>query len=117
MAPERESGTRESPAGATAATRPRTPRLDQPRPPRHRFLPEWDPEAFGGREHFLGAVGGLADFVRGTARAPGVEEITLPGDPERRSRERRAIEGIPVPDGTWALLGRTAQELAVAVPA
>src|SRR3954469_119594 len=58
----------------------------------------WDPEAFGGREQFLSAVGDLASFVRGTARAPGVTEITLPGDPERRSRERRAVEGIPVPD-------------------
>ncbi|CAL9446217.1 DUF1003 domain-containing protein [Streptomyces sp. Tu 3180] len=48
MAPERE-GTRERlPAGATAAgRRPRAPRLDQPRPPRRRLLPEWDPEAFG----------------------------------------------------------------------
>ncbi|MEV0635164.1 DUF1003 domain-containing protein [Streptomyces sp. NPDC050619] len=48
MAPERETGTRERTlAGATAATRPHTPRLDQPRPPRRRILPEWDPEAFG----------------------------------------------------------------------
>ncbi|MFJ3303091.1 DUF1003 domain-containing protein [Streptomyces sp. NPDC086549] len=48
MAPEREAGTRErTPVGATAATRPRTPRLDQPRPPRRRIVPEWDPEAFG----------------------------------------------------------------------
>ncbi|KOV57457.1 DUF1003 domain-containing protein [Streptomyces sp. MMG1121] len=47
MAPERESGARErTPAGATAATRPRA-RLDQPRPPRRRLLPEWDPDAFG----------------------------------------------------------------------
>jgi uncharacterized membrane protein len=48
MAPERETGIRErTPTGATTATRPRTPRLDQPRPPRRRLLPEWDPEAFG----------------------------------------------------------------------
>ncbi|KAB2974613.1 DUF1003 domain-containing protein [Streptomyces sp. SS1-1] len=48
MAPERESGGRErATAGATAAGRgPRT-RLDQPRPPRRRILPEWDPDAFG----------------------------------------------------------------------
>ncbi|WP_264936793.1 DUF1003 domain-containing protein [Streptomyces sp. A012304] len=47
MAPERDSGRAErTPAGATAATRPRV-RLDQPRPPRRRLLPEWDPEAFG----------------------------------------------------------------------
>ncbi|MFD7404852.1 DUF1003 domain-containing protein [Streptomyces sp. NPDC059866] len=50
MAPERETAreiVRERiPVGATAATRPR-PRLDQPRAPRRRILPEWDPEAFG----------------------------------------------------------------------
>jgi uncharacterized membrane protein len=48
VVPERETATRErTPAGATAAARPRHPRLDQPAPPRRRVLPEWDPEAFG----------------------------------------------------------------------
>ncbi|WP_333756520.1 DUF1003 domain-containing protein [Streptomyces sp. IBSBF 3352] len=47
MAPEREGGRERAAAGATAAGRgPRT-RLDQPRPPRRRLLPEWDPDAFG----------------------------------------------------------------------
>jgi uncharacterized membrane protein len=47
MAPERESGRAErTPAGATATGRHRV-RLDQPRPPRRRIVPEWDPEAFG----------------------------------------------------------------------
>jgi hydroxycarboxylate dehydrogenase B len=77
----------------------------------------WDGDAFGGRDEFLCAVGGLSAFVRGTARVPGVAEITLPGDPERRSRERRLAEGIPIPDGTWGLLIKMANELSVAVPA
>jgi uncharacterized membrane protein len=51
MPPEREGnreGPRErTPSGATASGRPRAPRLDQPRPRRPRYLPEWDPEAFG----------------------------------------------------------------------
>ncbi|MEU6239977.1 DUF1003 domain-containing protein [Streptomyces sp. NPDC047024] len=42
----RDGGRERSPAGATAAARPRM-RLDQPRPPRRRLLPEWDAEAFG----------------------------------------------------------------------
>ncbi|MGW1958495.1 DUF1003 domain-containing protein [Streptomyces sp. NPDC001920] len=47
MAPDRD-GTRERTAsGATAAGRSPRARLDQPRPPRRRILPEWDPEAFG----------------------------------------------------------------------
>ncbi|MER6024551.1 DUF1003 domain-containing protein [Streptomyces sp. NPDC001851] len=64
MAPERES-TRErtTPAGATAATRPRTPRLDQPRPPRRRFLPEWDPEAFGRLSERIARFLGTGRFI------------------------------------------------------
>lgn len=47
MAPERENPREHgTPAGATAATRPRA-RLDLPRPPRRRLLPDWDPDAFG----------------------------------------------------------------------
>jgi uncharacterized membrane protein len=47
MAPERETLRERTPAGATAASRTHTPRLDQPRPPRRRILPEYDPDAFG----------------------------------------------------------------------
>jgi hydroxycarboxylate dehydrogenase B len=77
----------------------------------------WSVDLFGGRDHFLNAVGGLSEFVRSSARAPGVSEITLPGDPERRARERRLVEGIAIPDGTWALLSKLATELDVALPA
>lgn len=64
MAPERETGARErTPAGATAASRPRTPRLDQPRPPRHRILPEWDPEAFGRLSEKIARFLGTGRFI------------------------------------------------------
>ncbi|MFF5963610.1 DUF1003 domain-containing protein [Streptomyces collinus] len=46
MVPERDTVRERTLAGATAASRPRT-RLDQPGVPRHRILPEYDPEAFG----------------------------------------------------------------------
>jgi uncharacterized membrane protein len=47
MAPEREGTRVRVASGATASTRAPRARLDQPRPPRRRILPEWDPEAFG----------------------------------------------------------------------
>ncbi|GAP51636.1 DUF1003 domain-containing protein [Streptomyces azureus] len=47
MVPERETLRERIPSGSTAASRPRTARLDQPGVPRHRILPEYDPEAFG----------------------------------------------------------------------
>ncbi|GAB3180474.1 DUF1003 domain-containing protein [Streptomyces incanus] len=64
MAPERD-GVREQrlPAGATAAGRPRTPRLDQPRPPRRRLLPEWDPEAFGRLSERIARFLGTGRFI------------------------------------------------------
>ncbi|MEU1459502.1 DUF1003 domain-containing protein [Streptomyces sp. NPDC005727] len=64
MAPERDTATRErNPVGATAATRPRAPRLDQPRPPRHRILPEWDPEAFGRLSERIARFLGTGRFI------------------------------------------------------
>ncbi|MEV0299752.1 DUF1003 domain-containing protein [Streptomyces prasinus] len=64
MAPERD-GAREQrhPAGATAAGRARTPRLDQPRPPRRRLLPEWDPEAFGRLSERIARFLGTGRFI------------------------------------------------------
>ncbi|WP_053851362.1 DUF1003 domain-containing protein [Streptomyces sp. NRRL B-24085] len=71
MTPEREtpnrerasSGSRErTPAGATATSRPRA-RLDQPRPPRRRLLPEWDPEAFGRLSERIARFLGTGRFI------------------------------------------------------
>ncbi|MET7684086.1 DUF1003 domain-containing protein [Streptomyces sp. NPDC005423] len=66
MAPEREagreSGRDRSMAGATAAGRPRA-RLDQPRPPRRRLVPEWDPEAFGRLSERIARFLGTGRFI------------------------------------------------------
>ncbi|MFI9600750.1 DUF1003 domain-containing protein [Streptomyces sp. NPDC052043] len=62
MAAERE-GTRERPVGATAAGRPRAGRLDQPRPPRRRLLPEWDPDAFGRLSERIARFLGTGRFI------------------------------------------------------
>ncbi|MFI1162652.1 DUF1003 domain-containing protein [Streptomyces sp. NPDC020801] len=62
MAPERESTRERLPAGATAATRPRA-RLDQPRPPRRRLLPEYDPEAFGRLSERIARFLGTGRFI------------------------------------------------------
>jgi uncharacterized membrane protein len=62
MTPERE-GTRErTPAGATATARSRV-RLDQPRAPRRRLLPEWDPEAFGRLSERIARFLGTGRFI------------------------------------------------------
>ncbi|MGW0335167.1 DUF1003 domain-containing protein [Streptomyces sp. NPDC003011] len=64
MTPDRETGARErTPAGATASSRHRTPRLDQPRPTRRRMLPEWDPEAFGRLSERIARFLGTGRFI------------------------------------------------------
>jgi uncharacterized oxidoreductase len=77
----------------------------------------FDPELFAGTEHFLREADGLTTYVRTCPTAPGVSAITLPGDPERNTKEHRLIEGIPIPDGTWELISKTAGELKVPLPA
>jgi uncharacterized membrane protein len=71
MSPERDGGGREAvreaareraPAGATAAGRTR-PRLDQPRAPRRRLVPEYDPEAFGRLSERIARFLGTGRFI------------------------------------------------------
>jgi uncharacterized oxidoreductase len=50
-------------------------------------------------------------------RADGVQEIFLPGDPERKQRWQRQAAGIPLDDGTWGQLAVLAAKLDVTVPA
>lgn len=75
-----------------------------------------DVNLFAGAEHFLREVSDLADNVKTCPRAEGVEELLLPGDPERRTRARRSREGVPLDDGTWGQLTALAQKLRVAIP-
>ncbi|WP_247614818.1 DUF1003 domain-containing protein [Streptomyces tagetis] len=63
MGPEREPAARERVvSGATATTRPRF-RLDQPRPPRRRIVPEWDPDAFGRLSERIARFLGTGRFI------------------------------------------------------
>ena len=76
----------------------------------------FNPALFGGVDHFLKESDGLTAYVRSCPTVHGVAAITLPGDPERQSKEKRSAEGISVPDGTWELIAKTANELGVPLP-
>jgi uncharacterized oxidoreductase len=75
----------------------------------------FDPAKFAGVEHFDREVGDLAGNVRSSPATPGAT-IQLPGDPERRERQRRAKEGITLDEGTWGQLQDLAERLGVKVP-
>jgi uncharacterized oxidoreductase len=76
-----------------------------------------NPAMFGGTTHFLHEATRLTEFVRNCPTAAGVDVITLPGDPERTTKAQRLSTGIPIPEGTWSLICRTANELQVPIPA
>ncbi len=75
----------------------------------------FNPTMFGGVEHFLKETDCLTSFVRACPTVPGAT-ITLPGDPERITKEKRLVEGIAIPDGTWELITKAAAELKVGLP-
>jgi uncharacterized oxidoreductase len=75
-----------------------------------------DIEQFAGAEHFLREVDRLATSVRECPRAEGVQEILLPGDPERREAARRRSSGFHLDEGTWSQLAAVAGRLKVPVP-
>jgi LDH2 family malate/lactate/ureidoglycolate dehydrogenase len=56
-----------------------------------RFVPTAD---------FMEQVEAFSDRLRAAPRAPGFDEILMPGEPEWRSRIQRAEAGIPVPAAT-----------------
>jgi LDH2 family malate/lactate/ureidoglycolate dehydrogenase len=53
--------------------------------------------------------------IKSSPKAPGVIEITLPGEPELRTKEKRLREGIPIPDSTWGELIKLGQDVGVDV--
>jgi uncharacterized oxidoreductase len=53
------------------------------------------------------------DFIRATKPMAGVDQVLIPGDPERKTRIERSKNGIPLPDDTWAAIVNTAREVGV----
>ena len=76
-----------------------------------------DPGQLAGVEHLLCQATQLEDYVRDVPRIDGAPDITLPGDPERRTLQQRSAEGIPLDDGNWSALLKLAGELEIAPPA
>ncbi len=76
----------------------------------------YNPVAFGGVDAFLHEADGLTGFVRDCPPSDPSKPITLPGDPERHSKAARLRTGIPIPEGTWAMIAKIATELNVREP-
>ncbi len=72
-----------------------------------------DPAKLGDPAGVAEAAASTAAHIRSSRVAPGFDQVLLPGEPERRSAERRAREGIPVDDGTWRDVLEAAAKLGI----
>jgi uncharacterized oxidoreductase len=74
-----------------------------------------DPAQFRDRGAFDQDVDQLVDYVKSSKLAEGFSEILIPGEPERKERERRERDGISVDDETWRQIRETAERYGVKV--
>lgn len=72
-----------------------------------------DPDMFDSASGFFGDMDRYVDWVKASPPAPGVDQVMVPGDPERRARADRTANGIPVDDGTSAQLLETAAAVGI----
>lgn len=75
-----------------------------------------NPAAFRSADSYAAAAAGLVDRAKAVPPAEGFTEVLIPGEPERRSRATRLVQGIPVPESTWAAIVATAGRYGVGVP-
>ena len=75
-----------------------------------------DPAVLAGRDALMNQAADLAAWIRATPRAPGVDSILLPGDPERLTLQERTVRGIPVDPSHWTKLVELAGRLRVSIP-
>jgi hydroxycarboxylate dehydrogenase B len=72
-----------------------------------------DPKVVDAANFFDGEIARYTDFIRATKPVAGVDQVLIPGDPERKMRAERTRNGIPLPDDTWAAIVNTAREVGV----
>ena len=80
------------------------------------FMMLLSPEHFGGQQHFADEVKQLAAYVRSCPTVPGVDNITLPGDPERRLFAKGMAAGITLDVENYQALVKLAEKLSVTAP-
>jgi LDH2 family malate/lactate/ureidoglycolate dehydrogenase len=68
-------------------------------------------------EEFTARVEQLVHIMKSTPAAPGFNEVMVAGDPEWRMEAERRVNGLPVADGNWDMLVKSAAKVNVpAIP-
>ena len=77
------------------------------------FLMALDPERFAGLDVFTAMFAALAQHVQAPPLQPGVDEVLLAGEPERRALRARNAHGIVLDDATWKQIALAAASVGV----
>lgn len=70
-----------------------------------------DPQMFGDIADFHKEIDDYTDWVKASPPRPGVDEVMVPGDPERKARRERLANGVPVDPQTWTDILEAAEKL------
>ena len=81
----------------------------------HSFM-ALDPDCFLGREEFKKNVDRYIQSIKESAKADGVQEILMPGEPEHRTEVRFLEGGIPLAPNTVKELAALGESLGLAFP-
>ncbi len=76
-----------------------------------------DPEAFGDSGDFRKSVSAYVEEVKGSRKAPGIEEILIPGERSFAARRQSLERGtVPIDEAAWAEAKKVAAKLGVTLP-
>jgi L-2-hydroxycarboxylate dehydrogenase (NAD+) len=70
-----------------------------------------NPLAFVDPQSFQALTRKFIEEVKNSRKAPGVQRIMIPGQPEYEERKRRLAEGIPIPEEVWSEIKSIISEL------
>jgi len=72
-----------------------------------------DPAVFENYDDFVTEAEKFVAYIKATTPAVGTDSVLIPGEPERRNRNQRLYQGIPVDPGTWQQLLDTAASVGI----
>lgn len=78
------------------------------------FILVIDPDKFVSRNALSAEVDRLVESIRSARKAPGVEEIRVPGEGARRERERQLEQGIEIDPPVWSAIQEIMDDLGIA---
>jgi uncharacterized oxidoreductase len=73
-----------------------------------------DPQRLGTAPEFAREAAQFVEWVKKSPPAEGVERVRIAGDPERETKARRLVEGIPVDAVTWNEILAAGEKLGLA---